>query len=215
MLENFDPQRFIIGMAVIVIAITVHEFAHAITADRLGDPTPRRQGRLTLFPTDHLDPVGTIMMILSSITGFGIGWGRPVQTNPLNFRKPVRDGAIVAIAGPISNILQALIFTAVIHGVGVDRARSMEGPLEYFLMQGLYINLSLAFFNMLPIGPLDGHWVIQAVLPRDQAEAYYRWNLAYGGFIFLALILFGRGLISALYWPAVEKVGFFLLGIPI
>lgn len=201
-------------MAVIVIAITVHEFFHAITADRLGDPTPRRQGRLTLFPTDHLDPVGSIMMVISSITGFGIGWGRPVQTNPLNFKKPVRDSAIVAIAGPISNILQALIFTAIIHGVGVRNVLGSGEPMSYFLSQGLFVNLSLAFFNMLPIGPLDGHWVIQALLPRDQAESYYRWNLAYGGFIFLGLVLFGRGIITMLYWPAVMKVGMTLLGLP-
>jgi Zn-dependent protease len=213
LLDNFDPQKFIISMAVIILAITIHEFAHAITADRLGDSTPRRQGRLTLFPTDHLDPVGTIMMFLSSLTGFGIGWGKPVQTNPLNFRKPIRDGAIVAIAGPISNILQALVFTAIIRVVGVQDVLLQEGPLGFFLLQGLFINLSLAFFNMLPIGPLDGHWVIQALLPRNQAEAYYRWNLAYGGFIFLALVLFGRGLITSLYWPAVMKVGFTLLGL--
>jgi Zn-dependent proteases len=154
------------------------------------------------------------MMVLSSITGFGIGWGRPVQTNPLNFRKPVRDSAIVAIAGPISNILQALIFAAIIHVVGVQSVLLSEQPMGYFLQQGLFVNLSLAFFNMLPIGPLDGHWVIQALLPRNQAEAYYRWNVAYGGLIFLGLVLFGRGIISALYWPAVMKVGFTLLGLP-
>src|SRR4051812_20105175 len=113
--SDFDLQRFVIRMAVVVIAITIHEFAHAITADRLGDPTPRRQGRLTLFPTDHLDPIGTIMMVVSALSGYGFGWGKPVQTNPLNFRKPIRDGAIVAIAGPISNILQALVFAVIIH----------------------------------------------------------------------------------------------------
>src|ERR1041385_4814712 len=103
--SNFDLTRFILMMAVLIIAITIHEFAHAITADRLGDPTPRRQGRISLLPPDHLDPLGTVMMVLSSLTGCGIGWGKPVQTNPGNFRTPRKDQGIVAIAGPISNVL--------------------------------------------------------------------------------------------------------------
>ena len=198
--SDFNPREFLIRMAVLVLAITVHEFFHAITADRLGDPTPRRQGRLTLFPTDHLDPVGTIMMVVSSISGFGIGWGRPVLTNPLNFRKPVRDGAIVAIAGPFSNILQALVYAVIMHFMG---GPSLDSPVGFFIFMGMFINVSLAFFNMLPIGPLDGHWVIQALLPRDIAERYYRWNLQYGGFIFLGLVLFGGSFLGRLIGPAI------------
>lgn len=195
-------------MAVLVIAITIHEFAHAITADRLGDPTPRRQGRVTLFPIDHLDPIGTIMMVVSSLWGYGFGWGRPVQTNPLNFRKPIRDGAIVAIAGPISNILQALIFSVIIHFQG---GPDLSSQLGFFLFMGLRINLTLAFFNMLPIGPLDGHWVIQALLPRDVAEKYYRWNLQYGGFIFLGMMFFARDLLWVLIGPAIGSATKLLL----
>src|SRR6185436_8561002 len=113
-LSNFNLQNFILMMATLIIAITIHEFAHAITADKLGDPTPRNQGRISLLPPDHLDPLGTIMMVLSSLTGFGIGWGKPVLTNPGNFKNPKRDQGFVAIAGPISNVLQALAFATIL-----------------------------------------------------------------------------------------------------
>jgi Zn-dependent protease len=198
--DNFNVQHFIITMGVLILAITIHEFAHAITADRLGDPTPRSQGRISLFPTDHLDPIGTIMMVLSTISGFGIGWGKPVQTNPRNFRNPRRDSGIVAIAGPISNILQAIVFSLLIrasHGLAGD------SPIGTFFILGLSINLSLAFFNMLPIGPLDGHWVVQWLLPREQANRYEVWNQAYGGFIFLGCVLMAPGVIGAIIGPAV------------
>ena len=96
----------------LIIAITVHEFAHALAADRLGDNTPRAQGRISLNPADHLDPLGTVMMAVTTYTGFGIGWGKPVQYNPGNLRRPRWDPLLIAVAGPLSNILQALLFTA-------------------------------------------------------------------------------------------------------
>jgi Zn-dependent protease len=203
-LANFDIQRFIIFMAVLIIAITIHEFAHAITADRLGDPTPRREGRISLLPPDHLDPVGTIMMVISSITGFGIGWGKPVMTNPGNFRNPRRDGAIVAIAGPISNVLQAIVFALIVRVVGLPDDVSGMTPLMTFLLLGVTINLSLAFFNMIPIAPLDGHWILAAVLPYEQAMSYLTWMRAYGPFVFLGVIFFAPGLLSKIIGPPVD-----------
>ena len=104
---DFDPYRFVLTMAALVICITVHEFAHAYSAYRAGDDTPRLQGRISLNPLDHLDPVGTIMMVVSSISGFGIGWGKAVQINPYNFRHPRWDNLRVSLWGPLSNILTA------------------------------------------------------------------------------------------------------------
>ena len=207
-LSNFDAQSFILKMAVLVIAITIHEFAHAITADRLGDPTPRSQGRISLLPPDHLDPIGTIFMVLSSFVGRGIGWGKPVMTNPRNFQNPRRDSGIVAVAGPISNILQAIVFALILRFTLTSASGT---PLGLFLAAGMTINLTLAVFNMLPIGPLDGHWVIQSILPLDQASSYQRFNDQYGMMIFLGLVLMAPVLLWQLIGPAINTTEMFLL----
>jgi Zn-dependent protease len=201
--DNFNLQNFILEMAVLIIAITIHEFAHAITADRLGDNTPRRQGRISLLPPDHLDPLGTLMMFLTTLTGYGIGWGKPVMTNPGNFRNPRRDGAIVAIAGPISNILQALVYAGIIRLAGYSQFTLRDTPLGTFLYFGVLVNLSLAFFNMIPIAPLDGHWIVTAILPYEQAMSYLNWMRTYGPIVFLGLVLFGGSLLDQVLGPPV------------
>jgi Zn-dependent protease len=206
---GFDLQSFIFTMAVLILAITIHEFAHAITADRLGDPTPRSQGRISLFPTDHLDPLGTVMMVITSITGIGIGWGKPVMTNPSNFRNPRRDSGIVAVAGPISNVLQAIVFALIFRALGGFHASSSFIEL---LHTGVLVNLSLAFFNLIPIAPLDGHWIMTAILPYQQAIAYRNWMIMYGPIVLLALVFLGRGILSAILGPPVMSTASFLLG---
>src|SRR5919205_3424864 len=108
-MEGFDVSRFLMFLVAIVLGITVHEFAHAWTADRLGDDVPRSQGRVTLSPLAHLDPLGSFFMLASYFAGMGIGWGRPVQTNPNNYRKIDRrlGHSLVTIAGPVSNVIVA------------------------------------------------------------------------------------------------------------
>jgi Zn-dependent protease len=199
-LANFNWVHFVITMAVLILAITIHEFAHAITADRLGDPTPRSQGRISLLPVDHLDPVGTLLIFLSSLTGFGIGWGKPVLTNPSYFRNPRRDSAIVAVAGPVSNILQAIVFALLFRALG----SSTSETVTLFLLMGVIINLSLAFFNLIPIAPLDGSWIMTALLPYDQAMAYRAWMLSYGPLLFLGLVFLAPGLLSQIISPPVD-----------
>lgn len=214
-LSHFNLQEFIITMAVLIIAITIHEFAHAITADRLGDPTPRSQGRISLLPPDHLDPLGTLMMAVTSITGMGIGWGKPVLTNPNNFKNPRRDQAIVAVAGPISNVLQAIVFALLIRVVGLQRGEEGVSPVSLFLLMGVYVNLSLAFFNLIPIAPLDGSWIMTAILPYELAMTYYRWMLMYGPMVFIGIVLLAPSVVSALIGPPVNAVASALLaGIP-
>ncbi len=207
-LSNFNWQTFILEIAVLIIAITIHEFSHAITADRLGDPTPRSQGRISLLPPDHLDPLGTIMMVVSSLIGRGIGWGKPVMTNPRNFKNPRRDSGIVAIAGPISNVLQAIFFALILR-FALESVRGTPGGL--FLISGMTINVMLAVFNMLPVGPLDGHWVIQSILPLEQSESYRRFNDQYGMMIFLGLVLLAPALMWQIIGPAISSMEIFLL----
>lgn len=200
-----DVVQFIIRMAVLVLAITVHEFAHAFSADRLGDDTPRRQGRISLLPPDHLDPLGTVMMALSSWFGFGIGWGKPVLTNPNNFRNPRRDQGIVAIAGPASNILQAVAFALIIRiaGGAMRDETGLISTFGLFLLSGVTINLALAFFNLLPVTPLDGSWVTTALLPYDLAARYQMWMSRYGPIVFLLLIFVFRDFLGAVIGPPV------------
>jgi len=204
---------FVITMAVLIIGVTIHEFAHAFAADRLGDDTPRRQGRVSLLPPDHLDPLGTIMMALTAWFGFGIGWGKPVLTNPAAFRNPRRDQGIVAAAGPLSNFVQAVIFSLVVRlAAGAMRADGgYMSTFGHFLIAGVIINLALAFFNLLPLKPLDGSWIVTAVLPTNLAVKYEVWMLRYGGIVFLVLIFVFRDLLSVIIGPPVRFVADLLL----
>lgn len=178
-----------------VLCITVHEFAHAITAYKLGDPTPKRQGRVTLNPLDHLDPLGTLMLILMAVTGArGIGWGKAVQVNPANFEHPRRDLMLVAAAGPFSN----LVFALVIAGLLRMQILPTTPSLLEFLIFMVYMNIGLMFFNLIPIAPLDGSKILAGLLP---AETAYRYELAmfrFGPILLLALVFIVPGVLSVL-----------------
>ncbi len=155
---------FVSALLVLLVSISIHEFSHAITADRLGDSTPRIQGRVTLNPIKHLDPMGTMMILLSSLAGFGIGWGKPVQVQPANFRTSPYEGmGLVAIAGPISNLVLATLGGIVFQVLPVA-GPLREDPLRNFALVWVSINVALAFFNLIPIFPLDGYNVLVAIL---------------------------------------------------
>ena len=185
---DLDIPTIIARIIVLLIAFTVHELAHAVTADYLGDPTPRRMGRITLNPLKHLDPFGTIMLIIA-----GFGWAKPVMVNPMNMRgNPRTSMAIVAIAGPLSNFVMAGIAAIFFRTGLVDINSLMTGAgtlsLTNLLFQFLYINLALAFFNLLPVPPLDGSKILYAILP---AEMVYRLRpLEQYGFMILFLVVF-------------------------
>lgn len=196
-----QPLLFIFVASVIVVAITIHEFAHAWMADRLGDPTPRYQGRVTLNPLAHLDPIGTLFLVL-----VGFGWGRPVQFDPHNLKDPVKESALIALAGPVSNLILALILSIFIPilviWLGVPVAWA-----QLLLQFGVFYNCMLAIFNLVPVHPLDGSKILTAVLPRHTALEYEHLMMRFGTFILIALVFpwaGGRSPVSALISPIIS-----------
>ena len=192
-----------------VIGITVHEFAHAWVANKFGDPTAKLEGRVTLNPLAHLDPIGTILFLL-----VGFGWGKPVPTNP-RFLHQKRDELKVAIAGIIANLLVATILAiplriAIINGVVIE-----SEPILYFLKQLVIINVILAAFNILPIPPLDGSHFVEYFLDDESKYNFQR----IGQYALLGLILFGmvtgQSIIFAVMEPIMRIMLFFVSGLPL
>jgi Zn-dependent protease len=204
-LFSFHPILLISYIAGLVAAITVHEFAHAFVADKLGDPTPRMQGRVTLNPLAHLDPLGTLALFLTRF-----GWGRPVEFDPYNLQNPVRDSALIALAGPASNLILATLITLVI------RFTPIPETLMYALLPAVILNVVLACFNLVPIHPLDGSKIILALLPRVTAYEYEQIMHRYGVIILVLMIVpwNGQSMISQLIGPLINLI-LTLLGSPL
>jgi len=169
----------LISLCVILIAITIHEFSHALAADILGDPTPRFAGRLTLNPIKHLDPIGFLMLLLVRF-----GWAKPVPINPYNFKDPARGSMIVSFAGPASNLFAAWFVATLIkflpNVISTNPIFGFTG--EYFI----FINLALAVFNLLPIPPLDGSHIVEPFLSEDIKRTLEQ----YGFFILIFILIF-------------------------
>jgi len=185
-------QKILLTAPPILLALTVHECSHAWVAYRLGDPTAKMLGRVTLNPLKHLDPIGTLMLFFSGL----FGWARPVPVNPRNFRHIGRDMMWVSLAGPLSNLALAAV-SAVIYKIflitGASFAQTMPGvfrPLFIMVQFSILINISLAVFNMVPVPPLDGSKVITYLLPPAKAFAYTKIE-PYGFMILLVLIMSG------------------------
>lgn len=195
-------QRIVVWLLPVVFAITVHEVAHGWMAKQFGDKTADRQGRLTLNPLKHIDPVGTIIvpgLLLITFTGFIFGWAKPVPVDARNFKNPKKAMAIVALAGPLSNLLMAIAW-ALLARVGV--AINMEFvsmPLIYSGVAGITINLVLALINMLPIPPLDGSRILTGLLPDYWAWRYNQ--LERWGFLILLVLLATNTLGMILGYP--------------
>lgn len=177
-----NPIMFLMWAIGLVVAITIHEFSHALAADRLGDPTPRLQGRLTLNPLAHLDPIGTLMMVLVRF-----GWGKPVQFDPYNLQNPKRDSAIISLAGPASNIILATLLSVLVR-VGYMLPGSNISGILGFLIPTIYMNIGLAVFNLIPVHPLDGGKILVGFLPPREAVIVDRF-LQQNGLIILFLII--------------------------
>lgn len=188
---NIDPIAVAISFGVLLLSLTIHEAAHAWTADKLGDPTARALGRVSLNPLVHVDWIGTVLLPLVAMASglrFLIGWAKPVPVVIRNLRHPRRDFMIVAAAGPISNILQAIVGAGLLRLVWDPALGDESGLAANVLYLFVRTNLVLAFFNLIPVPPLDGGNVMLGLLPRDVAAAYSR--LRQYGFIIIYLLMF-------------------------
>jgi Zn-dependent protease len=198
----------ILMLIALVLSITVHEFGHAWAATRLGDSLPRLQGRLTLSPVRHVDPIGTLLFpLIMHFTGAPLlGWGRPVQTNPSNYtRRFTRSTGhmMVAVAGPAMNLVMAVLVSGLIIAGSLAGIMGQEAAVE-LIRRMVALNLTLMFFNLLPIPPLDGGAVLAWALPRSMQQVVdflTRW-----GFLILLGLLFTRALDYVMY-PAMVVTG--------
>ncbi|HEU4928228.1 MAG TPA: site-2 protease family protein [Candidatus Krumholzibacteria bacterium] len=203
-----------VGLVAFIFSVIVHENAHGLTAERFGDPTARDLGRITMNPIPHIDPIGSILLPLAAfLSGIPfLGWAKPVPVNGANLRNPVVHGAYVAAAGPISNFLLALAAAVLWIIVGLvfkhvpGLIESGERSLYFFntLCSSLImINCVLAMFNLLPVPPLDGHWILMRYLPpgpREALRSIGRW-----GFFILILLLWS-GLLWRILGPPLSAV---------
>jgi Zn-dependent protease len=210
----------IIWLLAVTVAITIHEFAHALSADKLGDPTARAHGRLSLNPKDHYDPVGTTMLFVTSVMrAFGapvipFGWAKPVMFDPYNLENPKRDAAIIALSGPAMNLIGATILS-------LGALYLLQIPAEYLQLAAfssaslltlvsagqisllsaivigviggaIVVNVALAIFNLIPVHPLDGSKIIMGILPKDIAREYIQLMNRFG-FLILIFLIFPIG----------------------
>ena len=207
------PALFIGRIIALVVALSIHEFAHAFAAYKLGDTTAQQAGRLTLNPLAHLDPIGSLMMIL-----VGFGWAKPVPVNPYNLLgNKLRGMAITAAAGPISNILQAFVFALPIRFGLVDMGFPYNPDVLFpslgeLLSLLVWINVLLAVFNMIPLGPLDGLKVLFGLLPSHLTRRLE--PLAqYGSLLLMMLMFLGSGaLLSSIIYPPAQSMFELLTG---
>jgi Zn-dependent protease len=211
-------QRIVVWILPVIFAITVHEVAHGWMAKKYGDNTASILGRLTLNPVKHIDLIGTIILpgiLLISGTGFIFGWAKPVPVDARNFKNPRHDMAIVALAGPLSNLLMAIGW-ALIARLGMmigAQAEAISLPLIYTGIAGISINLVLGMINLLPIPPLDGSRILSGILPDYWAWQYNR--LERFGFIILLVLLYTNALSYILAYPmfVVQKMFFSIAGL--
>lgn len=187
-------QQLAVLVLPVILAITVHEAAHGYVADRLGDRTARLLGRVTLNPLRHIDPLGTVLLPLGmyALTGFLFGWAKPVPVNPRNLANPRRDMAIVAVAGPLSNLVMAVLWSlAIVVGGWLLPVSSWVGaPLLLMGAAGVLINAILLVLNMIPLPPLDGGRVLVGLLPPRLARLVAQVE-PYGLFVLVALLVTG------------------------
>jgi Zn-dependent protease len=209
-LRNIDVGRIAIQFAVLLFSLSIHEAAHAWMADRFGDNTARYLGRVTINPIPHIDPIGTVLFpLLQFFTSLPlIGWAKPVPVNPSHLRDPRKDQIFISVAGPAANLLAGSIAFILLAALkmswpqargfiqlmtiigGIPSHQSAMAPILGILFYAMIINLALAIFNIIPIPPLDGHWILYGLLPENAAAAFERFG-SYGYLILYALMFMG------------------------
>ena len=220
---NVDWVELVSMLAVLLFSLSVHESAHAWTADRLGDPTARNLGRISLNPLRHADPFGTFLFpLIGYFTGFFVGWAKPVPVNVAALRQPKRDYMLVAAAGPISNVLIAaglflllfllksssgpmeLAVNQAVRGFGrAEGAMTVLVPILAMAYFGVWINILLAIFNLIPVAPLDGAAVVSGLLPEPVARSFDALQ-SYGIIVLIVLIYYGVP--GYLFFPVLDRV---------
>ncbi|MBR1396637.1 MAG: site-2 protease family protein, partial [Selenomonadaceae bacterium] len=191
-------MQVIAGLPGLIIAMTVHEYAHARVAVSLGDFTPRMMGRLTLNPAAHIDPFGLLMLFLVRF-----GWAKPVIVNPNNFRNPRRDDILVSLAGPAANLITAFL-TLIVMVLIIKLGFNMTAGTSTVFSLILIYNINFAIFNMLPIPPLDGSAVLKQLLPYELAQRYR--ELERYSFYILIIFLMVPGLLSGIFVPIQQLI---------
>lgn len=217
MLQGVDLVQVLIVLVVLIASLSVHEAAHAFAADRLGDPTARHLGRLSLNPVVHVDPIGTLLFpLIAFITNVPlIGWAKPVPVDPRHLKHPKRDFALIAAAGPASNVVMAVLAAVILEGVrnfatpGDIAALAVLRPAIQLLRVFVYLNVLLAVFNMIPVPPLDGGNVLIGLLPANTSRLVEQMR-PYGILILYALML--TGVLSTLLGPVATYL-LYLLGL--
>ena len=185
MLLRLPPEVLVILLPILVFSLCFHEFSHAYIAFRLGDPTAERNGRLTLNPLAHLDPIGSMMILF-----VGFGWAKPIPVNPINLSNPRIGMMKIALAGPASNMILALIGGIIIRIVTSFPIIQITEMLSLTLYFFCYVNIALAVFNMLPIAPLDGSQIFGSMISKKNPELAWKIQ-TYGPKVLLILILIG------------------------
>jgi Zn-dependent protease len=215
---NMSPQMLVSAVITLMVALTFHEVAHAWMAKMFGDDTAERAGRLTLNPLAHLDPIGSLMLIL-----VGFGWAKPVPINPYALRRSGKAALmLVSIAGPLANLILAILAAIPLRFqlIPIQIASSNVLPTPYmFLEYFLYVNLALMIFNLLPIPPLDGHEILSFILPADLAARWESFGSQYGTFLLIALLMIGPLLgfdfVRLVMQPVIIFIRGILLGMPL
>ena len=216
--EDAKPTLVIAQLLVLFLGVGLHEYAHCKFADLAGDPTPRYYGRVTLNLFKHFEITGTIMMIITVLAGFGLGWGKPSPMDPRKMKNPRWDWFVAVLAGPVSNFLQAIVY-AILFRLAIQTnflATLPDEQLRFFLMIWLFfgvaINIGLGLFNLIPFGPLDGHWLLGLLLPEKQRLYWFRFNSRVGvPGLFIVILLLQLTHTSLMLGP-IEYLSNLLLG---
>lgn len=182
-------------LPIILTTIMLHELAHGMVADFLGDPTPRNAGRLSLNPIKHLDFMGTLMLVVTK----RLGWAKPVPINPMNFESPLRDMALVGAAGPLMNLFIAYTLGALLRHDVVHAGTFVSVIFEI----AIQMNLGLAVFNLIPVPPLDGSRILTGILPKELAMHVLKFE-RYGFLLLLFVVFFAHDVLTVTIYPAIE-----------